>query len=126
MITTVDQLYPDIWQQIFEYFNATQLFFSFMHVTEAADKVLLNENHHLCIRGLVIDILVRTLPEKLLLSRVISLELYEDSHLNIIEQCIHLRSLRLIGHPQWISRLLRTVSQVNTKLEQLTLCIPSV
>ncbi|CAF1321475.1 unnamed protein product, partial [Adineta steineri] len=97
-----------------------------MHVTEAADKVLLNENHHLCIRGLVIDILVRTLPQDLLLSRVLSLELYEHSCLNSIEQCIQLRSLKLIGHPQWIIRLLGNISQVNTKLEQLILCIPSV
>ena len=39
MRTTIDQLYPDIWQQIFEYFNAIELFFSLMHITKEADEV---------------------------------------------------------------------------------------
>jgi hypothetical protein len=126
MRTTIHQLYPDIWQQIFEYFNAVELFFSLMHITREVDDVLFNRNHHFCLRGLVLDAHVRTLPEKLLLSQIISLELHQNNHLNNIQQCLELRSLKLIGHPQWIISLLRKISQVNLKLEQLTLVVTGI
>ena len=126
MKTTVDQLYPDIWQQVFEYFNAIELFVSFMHVTRAADEVLFNRNHHFRLRGLVIDAYVETLPEKLSLDQIISLELHEDSCLNIIEQCLELRSLKLIGRTEWVICLLRRISYVNMKLEQLVLTVPGI
>ena len=126
MRTTIDQLYPDIWQQIFEYFNAIELFFSLMHITREADEVLFNINHHFCLRGLVLDVDVRTLPEALLLNQVISLELHQKNHLDNIQQCLELRALKLIGHPQWIICLLGKISQVNLKLEQLTLVVPGI
>jgi hypothetical protein len=126
MRTTIDQLYPDIWLQIFEYFNATELFFSLMHITREADEVLFNRNHHFCLRGLVLDVHVQTRPEKFLLSQVISLELHQNNRLDSIQQCLELRSLKLIGHPQWIISLLRKISQVNLKLEQLTLVVPGI
>jgi hypothetical protein len=126
MRTTIDQLYPDIWQQVFEYFNAIELFFSLIHVTKAADDVIFNSNHHLRLRKLVIDAYIETLPEKLSLSQVISLELHQESYLDIIEQCLEVRSLKLIGQPEWIIWLLRRVSYVNMKLEQLVLDIPGI
>jgi hypothetical protein len=126
MRTTIDQLYPDIWQQIFEYFNAIELFVSLVHITREADDVLFNRNHHFGLRGLVLDVHVRTLPEKLLLSQVISLELHQNNHLNNIQQCLELRSLKLIGHPLWIISLLRKIAQVNLKLEQLILVVPGI
>jgi hypothetical protein len=126
MRTTIHQLYPDIWQQIFEYFNATELFFSLLHITREADDVLFNKNHHLLLRGLVLDVHVRTLPEKALLSQVISLELHQNNHLNNIQQFLELRSLKLIGQPKWIICLLRKISHINLKLEQLTLMVPGI
>ena len=100
MRTTIDQLYPDIWQQIFEYFNAIEMFFSLMYITREADEVLFNINHHLYLRGLLLDLHLRTLPEKLLFSQVISLELHQNHCLANIQQCLELRSLKLIGHSQ--------------------------
>jgi hypothetical protein len=126
MRTTIDQLYPDIWQQIFEYFNAIELFVSLMHITREADDVLFNRSHHFHLRGLVLDVHVRTLPEKILFDQVISLELHQESCLNNIQQCLELRSLKLIGHPQWIIHLLRKISHANMKLEQLTLVVPGI
>jgi hypothetical protein len=124
--TTVDQLYPDIWQQVFEYFNAVELFNSLVHVTIAADEVLFNRNHHFRLRGLVVDVSLQTLPEKLPLNQVVSLELHEENCLDIIEQCSEVRSLKLIGQPEWVICLLRKVSYVNMKLEQLVLVVPGI
>ncbi|CAF1548564.1 unnamed protein product [Adineta steineri] len=126
MRTTIDQLYPDIWQQVFEYFNALELCFSLMHITKQADDVLFNINHRFCSRGLVLDTHVRILPEQLLLHRVISLELHQNNQLDNIQQCLELRSLKLIGHSEWIISILRKISQVNSSLEQLTLVVPGI
>lgn len=126
MRTTIHQLYTDIWQQIFQYFNAIELFFSLVNITREADDVLFNRNHHFWLQGLVLDVHVRTLPEKLLLSQVISLELHQKSCFNNIQQCLELRSLKLVGHPQWIICLLTKISHVNTKLEQLSLVVPGI
>ena len=119
MRTTVDHLYLDIWQHIFEYFNAIELFNTLAHVTIAADEILFNRNHHFRLRGLLVDVNVQTLPEKLPLSQVVSLELHEENCLNIIEQCSEVRSLKLIGQSEWVICLLGKVSYVNMKLEQL-------
>jgi len=75
MKTTLDQLYPDIWQYIFEYFNAIELFSSFINITSAANAVLFNNNSRFYFRGLVVDVFVQTLPEKLSLYQFISLEI---------------------------------------------------
>ena len=126
MVTSADQLFPDIWQEVFEYFNTIELFDIFTNVTTAANEVLSNRKYRLRLRRLVLDVSVRTLPEKLLLSHVISLELHHENSLNIIHHCAELRSLTLVGPPEWIVRLLRRISFVNKKLEQLTLLASDV
>ncbi len=126
MRTTIDHLYPDIWQQVFEYFNAIELFSSLTHVTKAADEVLFNRNHHLRLRKLVIDDCIETLPKTLPLHQVISLEIYQEGCLNIIEQCLEVRSLKLVGQSEWVVWLLRRVSCANMKLEQLVLDVPGI
>ena len=126
MVTSADQLFQDIWQEVFEYFNAIELFNSFTNVTIAASEVLSNKKHHLHLRKLVLDDSVRTLPEKLLLGHVVSLELHHRNNLDIIHCCPELRSLTLVGHPEWIVHLLRRISFVNKKLEQLTLLASDV
>ena len=95
------------------------MFFSLMHITREADEVLFNINHHLYLRGLLLDVHLRTLPEKLLLSQVISPELHQNHCLVNIQQYLELRSLKLIGYSQWIICLLTKISHVNLKLEQL-------
>ena len=126
MVTTADQLFPDIWQEVFEYFNAIELFNSFRNVTITASEVLSNKKYHLRLRRLVLDVSVRRLPEKLLLSHVVSLELHQENSLDIIHHCPELRSLTLVGPPEWIVRLLRRISFVNKKIEQLTLLASDV
>jgi hypothetical protein len=126
MKTTIHQLYPDIWHQVFEYFDTIELFFSFLHITITADELLLNRDSRLRFRGLVVDISVQTLPEKLSLSQVISLELHQETCLDIIEQCSELRSLKLIGQSEWVLYLLRKVLNINMKLERLILVVPGV
>lgn len=126
MKTTLDQLYPDIWQQVFEYFNANELFVTLMHVTRATDEVLFNRNHHFRLRGLVVDANIEAVLEKLSLDQVISLELHQDSRLNIIEHCPELRSLKLIGRTEWVISLLRQISYADMKLEQLIVIVPGI
>lgn len=126
MKTTIKHLYPDIWQEVFEYFNAIELFFSLAHVTKSADQVLFHRSYHFRIRGLVANSYLQTLPEKLMLSNIVSLELHQESPLDIVEQCLGLRSLKLVGQSKWIISLLRKVSYVNIQLEQLTFVISDV
>lgn len=126
MRTTIDKLHHDIWQEVFEYFNALELFFSLIHITREADDVLFNRNHRLHVRGLLLDAHIHALPEKNWFDRVISVELHQKCSRSDIQQCLELRSLKLIGHPQWIIDLLRKISHVNVKLEQLTLVVPGI
>ena len=126
MTTTIEQLYPDIWQQIFEYFNPIELFHSLVHLTVAVDEVIFDRDQHFRQRRLVIDAFVETLPEKLPLRRIISLELYQESHLDIIGYCLEVRSLKLIGQAEWVICLLREVSNVDMKLQQLVLVVPGI
>ena len=126
MRTTIDQLYPDIWQEVFEYFNAIELFNSLVHVTNAADEVLFIRNHHFRLRGLVVDVYLQTLPEKLRLSQIVSLELHEKSCLDIIYHCLQVRSLKLIGQPEWIICLLTKLSYTSMQLERLTLVVSGI
>jgi hypothetical protein len=88
--------------------------------------VIFNRNHHLPLRKLIIDASVESLPKQLSLSQVISLELHQESRLDIIEQSLEVRSLKLTGQHEWVIRLLRRVSYVNMKLEQLILDIPGI
>jgi hypothetical protein len=126
MRTTIDDLYVDIWLQIFEYFNATELFTSFTHVTRTVGEVLFNRNRHFRIRRFVVDVHMTSLPEKLPLNQVISLELHQESSVDIITQCLELRSLKLIGQSDWVMHLLEKVSYVNMRLEKLILVVPGV
>lgn len=126
MKTTINQLYPDIWLQVFQYFNANELFFSLMHITEMADEVLFNLNYQFRARGLVIDEHIRNLPKKLSLSQLISLELHQESYIDIIEQCPELRALKLIGQPEWAISLLKNVAYSIVGLEQLVVVVPGV
>ncbi|CAF2064755.1 unnamed protein product [Rotaria magnacalcarata] len=119
MKTTINKLYPDIWLQIFEYFNVNDLFFSLMNVTEVADEVLFNSNHRFRLRGLVIDVHNRTLPKKLLLCQLISLELNQESYIDIVGQCSELRALKLVGQLEWTISLLKNVAHSIVRLEQL-------
>ena len=125
-MTTIDQLYPDIWQEIFEYFNATELFFTFKHITRAADEVLLHRDHRFRIRGLVIDDVTINRSDKHLLSQVVSLELHQESYFDLIEHCLELRSLKLIGQSEWVTRLLKEISYTSMKLEQLLIVFPGI
>ncbi|CAF1348992.1 unnamed protein product [Adineta steineri] len=126
MRTTIDQLYSDIWQKVFEYFNAHELCFSLMHMTKQTDDVLFNINHRFRLRGLVFDTHVRIFPEELLLNHIISLELHRNNHPDNIQQRLELRSLKLIGHPEWIISILGKNLQADSRLEQLTLVVPGI
>ena len=126
MRMTIEQLYPDIWHQIFEYFNPIELFHSLVHLTVAVDEVLFNRNHRFRLRRLVVDANVETLPRKLPLRRIISLELHQEGRLDIIGQCLKVRSLKLVGQAEWVIHLLRKVSYIDMKLEQLVLVVPGI
>jgi hypothetical protein len=126
MKTTLEELCPDIWHQIFEYFDPIELFYSLVHVTIAADEVLFDKNHHVRFRRLVVDVYVKILPEKLPLNQIISLELHQESCLDIIEQCSEVRSLKLTGQSSWVISLLRKISYSNMKLEQLVLVVSGI
>jgi len=121
MRTTIDQLYPDIWHYVFEYFDTTELFLSFVNITAAANEVLFNDNSNFYFRGLRLDSLVETLPEKLPFGRIHSLEIHEGTTFDVLRKCSALRSLKLNGGSEWITSLLTSVSSKNIQLKRLIL-----
>lgn len=126
MCTTIDRLYFDIWEQIFQYFNAHELLFSFPNITQAIDEVLTLSKSRFLFRGLVVDVFVRMLPEKLRLNQLSSLELHQSSSLDIIEECTALRSLKLVGDSEWIILILGKILRSHIEIEQLVVTTPSV
>ncbi|CAF0919504.1 unnamed protein product [Adineta ricciae] len=126
MKTTLAELCPDIWQQIFEYFDPIELFYSLVHVAIAADEVLFAKAHHLRLQRLVIDPYVKILPKELPLDRIVSLELRQDFYLDITEECLNVRSLKLRGQPTWVVSMLRKVSSTSIKLDELVLIVPGI
>ncbi|CAF1566925.1 unnamed protein product [Adineta ricciae] len=124
--TTIHNLYTDIWQEIFQYFNALEILYSFTHLTDATDALLSNEHYRLYLRGLVVDRCTRRLPEKRFLTRIVSLELHENKHVDDIRPCSEIRSLKLIGNTQWIINVLTKATHTVSNLEQLILIIPGV
>ena len=126
MIGSVHDLCSDVWYQIFQFFEITELFIMFEHITGAIDDVLYDESNHFLLRGLTLDINVTNLPKQIPLNRIISLTLHETCSLQIIGHCSELRSLKLIGTTEYIVSMTRKISQKNTKLEQLSVIIPTV
>ena len=94
---TFHHLCTDIWQHIFDYFEAIELFFTFSNVTNAADEVLFNEKYHIQFRGLVLDSSVKDLPKQIRFDQIVSLTMHNETTFDILKQCRALRSLKLIG-----------------------------
>ncbi|CAF1245835.1 unnamed protein product [Adineta steineri] len=115
MKTTIDELCSDIWQQVFEYFDPIELFYSLIHVTTAADEVLFNRSYRLQLRKLIVESNIDNLSEKVPLNQIISLELHQQSCLDIIEQFSEVRSLKLVGQSQWVIRVLTKVLYVDVE-----------
>ncbi|CAF4196177.1 unnamed protein product, partial [Rotaria magnacalcarata] len=63
--STIHDLCPDIWAQIFEYFEIMDLFATFGSITDAVDQVLFNENNRFLLRGLILDASVKYVPESI-------------------------------------------------------------
>ena len=92
-----------------------------MNVIVAADELLFNENRRLRLQRLVIDSYVKNLPERLSLDQIVLLELRQDFYLSIAEECSKVRPLKLLEQPTWISCMLRKVSSISIKVEELVL-----
>ncbi|CAF1417271.1 unnamed protein product [Rotaria magnacalcarata] len=124
--STIHELCPDIWAQIFEYFEIMDLFTTFVSITDAVDQVVFNENNRFLLRGLILDAGVKDVPESIPFNRVISLTLNETTTLGVLQDCCELRSLKLIGKNEWIRWIIRNIRQRNTKLNQLTVATPKI
>ncbi|CAF4443746.1 unnamed protein product [Rotaria magnacalcarata] len=124
--STIHDLCPGIWAQIFEYFEIMDLFTTFASITDAVDQVLFNENNRFLLRGLILDAGVKDVPESIPFNRVISLTLNEITSLGVLQDCCELRSLKLIGENEWIRWIIRNIRQRNTKLNQLTVVTPKI
>ncbi|CAF0839625.1 unnamed protein product [Adineta ricciae] len=125
-ITTVYDLCADIWQEIFDYFEVVELFNTFAYVIPSADQVLFSRNEHYQLRGLTIDDDTEHLPENMKLSCIISLTVRNIYCFDIIQRCIELRSLKLIGEAEWITSMIIKTDQTCCKLEQLSVDISAV
>ncbi|CAF1314398.1 unnamed protein product [Adineta ricciae] len=125
-VTTVHHLCSDIWQRISEYFEVKELFNIFAHITSEADQILFGTSNHYQLRGLIMDNNVTDLPPTLNLICIVSLTLYDTCCFEIIQQCMEIRSLKLIGEAKWITSIIRQISQTFYKLEQLAIMISGI
>jgi hypothetical protein len=64
---------------VIEYFNAIELFSSFLSLTSAVDEVLTNNDNQFYFRELVTDDFLENLCQKILLNYVVSLEAHEKT-----------------------------------------------
>lgn len=90
------------------------------------DQVLYNDNGRLLFRGLTLGDSIKEIPEQIPLNRVMSLTLHETASFNTLKYCLELRSLKLIGGTEWITWIIKNISQRNTKLHQLTVITPTI
>lgn len=116
----------DVWLEIFDYFEAIELFVTFAGVTNAADELLLKNNNHFYSRGLVLDADLKYLPDRIPLARVISLTLHQECSFQPVNQFSKLRSLKLIGMAKWISYIIKGIAYREIKLEQLIAVTPKI
>lgn len=126
MDTTIADLYPDIWEHVFEYFNAIELLFSFTNITQAANEVLTNSRSPFLFRGVILDSFTLTLPQTLRFNKISSLELHQENSLDIIEKCTGMRSLKLIGTSEWIVSIFVKLLNARIKIEKLILIMPGI
>jgi hypothetical protein len=98
----------------------------FAYITPAIDQVLFNKNYHYQLRGLIININMEALPSNIDLNRIISLTMCDMYCFPIIEQCIQLRSLKLIGETECITSMIKQISHTFLKLEQITIAISGI
>lgn len=126
MNTTIDDLYPDIWEYIFAYFNVNELLFSFQNITQASNEALFNRNNPFLFRELILDAFVSTLPVHIRLGQVSSLKYHQENFLDIIQKCTYLRSLELIGTSEWVISTLVKVSNAQIKIQKLRLILPDI
>jgi hypothetical protein len=103
-----------------------ELFMTFESITVAIDQLLFSANNRYCLRGLTLDIDIGDLPKQIPLNRIVSLTLHESSCIKVIENCLELRSLKLIGVIKWVSCTINSISRANTKLNQITVVTPTI
>ncbi|CAF1545319.1 unnamed protein product [Adineta ricciae] len=125
-ITTISHLRCDVWLEIFQYFEAIELFSTLKNVTGTSDEVLFNEKFRNQLRGLVIDCHITNLLKGLTLNQVISLTMNNGASFGIVKQCCSLHSLKLKGESEWIISLVTKCSQISIKFEQLSITIPDI
>lgn len=118
--STIHDLCCDVWENIFEYFDITDLFFTFASVTFPSDQVLFNASNRFFLRGLTVNAHTKNLLERFPINRVVSITLYEGCSHQVIERCLELRSLKLIGTVGWVKIVAKNISHTNMKLDQLT------
>lgn len=126
MASTIHDLCSDIWENIFQFLELKDLFTTFACLTVAADQVLFNSNNHFALRGLILDADIQEIPKQFIFNRVISLTLHETFCFQIIEQCFKLRSLKLIGEVQWVTGIIKSICQKDTKLDHLSIYTPKI
>ena len=120
-LTTIHDLCSDIWTNIFEYFEAIDLFTIFASITSAADQVLYNDFYGICFRAFTLKGPTTEIPAWVHMNRIISMTLYETTSIKVLVHCSELRSLKLVGEINWITSAIKTISQTSTKLSQLTI-----
>ncbi|CAF4422189.1 unnamed protein product [Rotaria socialis] len=99
---------------------------TFESITVTVDQLLFSANNRYFLRGLTLDIDVGNLPKQIPLNRIVSLTLHESFCIKVIENCLELRSLKLIGVIKWVSCTINSISRANTKLNQITVVTPTI
>jgi hypothetical protein len=114
-------LCADVWMQIFEYFDVSNLYSTFASTTAEVDQLLFTQSNRYPLRGLKLGFDAIDLPAQIPFDRINSLTLREPADPTIVERCSQLKFLKLIGTDEWIIELMKETVPTNVKVTHLTL-----
>jgi hypothetical protein len=124
--TNIQQLCPDIWLEVLQFLNASEIVQSLVRVTNAVDEVLFGNKYRYLYRELILDAQTYAFLRAIGFDRVLSIHLHQGCDLNMMQNFTRIRSLKINGEYQWTLSLLRNLTQIDMELKRLCITIPSV
>ena len=98
--TNVQQLCSDIWLEVLQFLNDSEVVQSLVRVTDAVDEVLFGNKYHYLYRELILDAQTHAFLSAIGFDRVLSIHLHQGCALNMIQNLTRIRSLKINGEYQ--------------------------
>jgi hypothetical protein len=124
--TNIEQLCSDIWLEVLQFLNASEIVQSLVRVTGAVDEVLFGNRYRYLFRELILNAPTPAFFSAIGFDRVLSIHLHQGCALNMVQNFTRIRSLKINGEYQWTLSLLRNITQTEMELKRLCITIPSI